>query len=439
MKHCLNIPSHARTALAVLDKAKHEAWIVGGFVRDSLRGVEAHDVDIATDACWESVKDAFQRNGFAVHETGTKHGTVTAVVHGHPVEITTYRQEGAYSDARHPDSVTFVKDVQLDLARRDFTMNAIAYHPDKGFVDPFGGREDIENKIIRCVGNPSTRFAEDALRIMRAARFCAQLGFGIHPDTLSAMHAHAHSLSRVACERLQEEMRKFLLGPHVQFALLVSLPVVHSVIPELEHCTETLQIPFRHQCQITQRIAASVAYAPQNEAARYAALFLSAASCGEGKGVPLSEALRHALRRLRVRRSTAEQAELLANLAQERTAPTKKDLHALAVQAHGSADAVRFALGVQEALARTQEAGAGPELQRIHACQDILERLVQQGEPFCVKDLKVTGSDLVAAGVPKGPCIGQALTALLWACVNSEVKNSADELLSHLRFLKLVR
>ena len=439
MEHRPNIPQHARTALAVLNAAQHDAWIVGGFVRDLLRGVEAHDVDIATDAPWESVKSAFLRQGFAVHETGTKHGTVTVMVHGHPVEITTYRCEGTYSDARHPDSVTFVKDVQTDLARRDFTMNAIAYHPDKGFTDPFQGKADIRDGIIRCVGDPARRFAEDALRIMRAARFCSQLGFRIHQDTLNAMNRHAGLLPRVACERLQEEMRRFLLGPHVRLALPQVLPVVRVVIPELERCAPP-QISGERQPQAIQRMAVSVAYAPQNEPARYAALFLAAAAFyGEGAQALEPGLVRCALKRLRVKKAVADQAALLAELAQTPLEPASQDVHAFAIRARGSKDAVRNALAVQEALALAAEYKGEADLERIRACQEAFRLLEQQGAPLSIKDLAVTGSDLARAGIPQGPRIGEALTELLWACAKGEVKNSSAELLSHLGFFKTVK
>ena len=180
-------PAYGLAVLEALEAAGHEAWFVGGWVRDALRGVAAHDVDVCTSARWQDSERALVAAGMTVHETGVDHGTVTAVVDGRPVEVTTYRVDGAYTDRRHPDSVTFVSDVREDLARRDFTVNAMAWHPVRGLVDPFGGREDLARGVIRAVGEPPVRFGEDALRVLRAVRFACRLGFAIEPATQGAL------------------------------------------------------------------------------------------------------------------------------------------------------------------------------------------------------------------------------------------------------------
>ena len=185
------LPASVCAVIDALEKRGFEAWVVGGFVRDALRGVTPHDADIATNAHWEQTREACLASGMAVHETGTKHGTVTVVYQNEPIEVTTFRTEGAYTDHRHPDSVLFVDTIEQDLARRDFTINAMAFHPVRGLVDPFDGQNDLANKIIRCVNDPSTRLQEDALRVLRAMRFASQLGFWIDPDTEAAIRRYA--------------------------------------------------------------------------------------------------------------------------------------------------------------------------------------------------------------------------------------------------------
>ena len=206
----IRIPEYVNQVLAVLESAGWEAYVVGGCVRDALLAREPEDWDVCTLAKPSSVKSAF--SAWRTIDTGLKHGTVTVLSEGHPVEITTYRIDGDYSDGRHPDSVSFTDDITADLSRRDFTMNAIAYHEERGLVDPFGGAADIAAGVIRCVGDSAQRFSEDALRIMRALRFASVLGFTIEPATLAAVRFMAASVRRVAAERINVEFSKLILG-----------------------------------------------------------------------------------------------------------------------------------------------------------------------------------------------------------------------------------
>ncbi len=208
-----DIPAGARQVLQALTAAGHEAYLVGGCVRDLLRGVEPHDWDICTSALPEETERYFA--GQRIIETGLKHGTVTVLVDGEPYEITTYRTEGPYSDSRRPDYVRFVPDLTEDLARRDFTMNAIATDLDGNLRDPFGGAMDIKAGLIRCVGEPDQRFQEDGLRVMRALRFAAVFGYEIEAQTARAVHENRAMLDRVAAERINVELRKLLVGESV--------------------------------------------------------------------------------------------------------------------------------------------------------------------------------------------------------------------------------
>ena len=192
----------ALLALSTLEDVGYEAWVVGGFVRDALRGVPCSDVDIASSAHWQEAQACFRDAGFKTRETGTKHGTLTVIIQGEAFEVTTFRTDGSYSDNRRPDSVSFVSNIQEDLKRRDFTINAMAFHPQRGLIDPFHGQEDLEAGIIRAVGNPDQRFREDGLRILRACRFASQLGFqGEAAETFLATVARYNEL----CEKGQDE------------------------------------------------------------------------------------------------------------------------------------------------------------------------------------------------------------------------------------------
>lgn len=225
----MQIPIHIERTLKKLNQNGYQAYIVGGCVRDFLLGKEPSDYDICTDAKPEAVMAVFEH----AIPTGIKHGTVT-VIDEEPIEITTFRTEGNYPDHRHPDTVTFVSDVKEDLARRDFTINAMAYHPDIGLVDPFGGQDDLNNRMIRCVGDPSKRFEEDALRMIRAHRFAAKLHFTIEENTQKAIDANAHWISRVAVERLYKELIEILRYDPYQIEKMTDL--WKPWIPQLEDC-----------------------------------------------------------------------------------------------------------------------------------------------------------------------------------------------------------
>lgn len=228
----IKIPNDVKTVMNVLTNNGYKAYVVGGCVRDSIMGRTPNDWDVTTDAAPEQIKALFA--DFKTVDTGIKHGTVLIVSGKTPVETTTFRLDGEYSDNRHPDKVTFTKNVCEDLARRDFTINAMAYNEADGIVDPFDGRSDIENKIIRCVGDADTRFNEDALRIMRAVRFASVLGFSIEEKTAESITKNENLLSGIACERITAELLKLLCGENVFNVLAEFRSVIGVFIPELK-------------------------------------------------------------------------------------------------------------------------------------------------------------------------------------------------------------
>lgn len=228
----LELSNGAKKALELLHKRGHEAYIVGGSVRDMLMGAEVNDFDITTSAAPDEMKLAF--SGHTVIETGIKHGTLTLLYEKEPIEVTTYRIDGDYKDSRHPESVEFTKNLDKDLSRRDFTMNALVYNEKEGIIDLFGGQEDIKNKVIRAIGDPEARFREDALRILRGVRFASVLGFEIEEKTKAAMVKCAHLLHKVSAERINVEMSKLLLGKNVKKVLLDHYEIIGEILPEIK-------------------------------------------------------------------------------------------------------------------------------------------------------------------------------------------------------------
>lgn len=227
----MKIPEYVEFTLNRLEENGYTAYLVGGCVRDYLMGIDPHDFDITTSALPWQIEECFF--DIKTLDIGKKHGTISLVFDGATVEVTTYRVDGEYKDMRHPESVTFTDKIENDLSRRDFTMNAIAYSPRHEFVDPYGGRADIERKIIACVGNPETRFSEDALRILRALRFSSRLGFDIDDDTKKAIVSERRLLLNIAYERINTEFLGILDGNHAAKVILEFIEVFRTIIPSL--------------------------------------------------------------------------------------------------------------------------------------------------------------------------------------------------------------
>lgn len=227
----MNIPDYVSDVINRLEDNGFSAYIVGGCVRDYLLGRETHDFDVATSALPEEMLEIFK--DYKTVDNGIKHGTVAVVSKNRLVEVTTFRSDGTYTDSRRPDTVSFVGNIEGDLARRDFTINAMAYRESEGIIDLYGGQEDLKNKVIRCVGNPHKRFSEDALRIMRGMRFASVLGFRIEEETLSAMLETKGLLEKIAKERITSELKGMLLGESVYDVLMSCREVIYELIPEL--------------------------------------------------------------------------------------------------------------------------------------------------------------------------------------------------------------
>ena len=454
-------PAYGLAVLEALEAAGHEAWFVGGWVRDALRGVAAHDVDVCTSARWQDSERALVAAGMTVHETGVDHGTVTAVVDGRPVEVTTYRVDGAYTDRRHPDSVTFVSDVREDLARRDFTVNAMAWHPVRGLVDPFGGREDLTRGVIRAVGEPPVRFGEDALRVLRAVRFACRLGFAIEPATQGALVSAAPELAEVASERVGSELRGILGSGRASWALSHETDVMVAAIPELRALVGLDQRSVWHSYDVlehTARVMAGVeclSGGVASERLRWAALLhdIGKPACftvdenGQGHfyghpdvGADMAERI---LRRLAIPSELARPVVALVRYhdrPMRANAPSELDVISRLDRASGLRTTGEVVALMHEMLdLRRADALAKAPCCRSYAVEldeheRVLRALARDHACWRVADLAVSGSDVMAAlGVSAGPAVGRALRDALAAVMAGDIANEREGLLAWLR------
>ncbi len=388
--------------LDALHGAGHAAYAVGGCVRDSLLGLDPHDWDLCTSARPEQVMALFGEEKCI--PTGLQHGTVTVKQGGRLYETTTFRTEGAYSDGRHPDAVCFVPDVREDLARRDFTINAMAYSAEEGLIDPFGGRGDLAAHLVRAVGEPERRFEEDALRILRLYRFAARFGFAIDPATGAAARALGPHLDCVSAERIQEELLKLLAAPRPGSYLEPAVLAV--ILPELEPEKQPEQ--FAELCRTIDRIEPTA----ENVPARLAALLC-----------PLGEAgARKALRKLKCSNALTDEVTAL-----ERETPGTPNT-TLTVQAKRLLG--RYELPTIQRLTALCSARHPEQAEAFAALRAEAERLTAENACCRVSQLAVNGRDLMAAGVRPGPGLRQVLNALLEAVITGQTPNEKDALLA---------
>lgn len=432
----MDLPSPVKQAIAALNDAGYEANIVGGCVRDALMNVPPHDYDITTSATPEQMQAVFC--GERVIETGIRHGTLTVLINSMPLEITTYRIESAYSDHRHPDDVVFTQELRADLSRRDFTMNAIAYHPSLGLTDPFDGASDIQNGIIRCVGNPALRFEEDALRMMRALRFRSVLGFAIEPQTAHAVHEYCPLLQYVSAERIADELNKLLCGKLAGKVITEYTDVLGQVLPELLPMRGFNQNNPYHIYDVLTHTAHVVQAIEPVPDLRLAALLHDTGkpSCytqdergGHFYGhAKVSAALAdRALRRLKYDTATREKVVALITA------------HDIPIQ--DTENAVRRALRRYTpalyydllSLHRADNAGQSPALSYRTAVLDrakqLAQEIVAQQQCFSLRDLAVNGNDLLLRGHRQGKELGALLERLLDAVIEGTVPNEKEALL----------
>jgi tRNA nucleotidyltransferase (CCA-adding enzyme) len=433
----ITLPSNAKMILDTMHKAGFEAYVVGGCVRDALLGREPGDWDITTNALPQDIKKLFKRT----IDTGIQHGTVTVMVGKEGYEVTTYRIDGKYEDSRHPSEVTFTKSLTEDMKRRDFTINAMAYSEEEGIIDRFGGMEDLENKLIRCVGDPMERFSEDALRIMRAVRFSAQLDYKIEEETQEAIKKLAPTLEKISAERIQTELVKLLVSPHPErIRDAYELGVTAVILPELDKCMVTPQYNPHHVFTVGEHIIQTLTYVPNDKVLRLTMLMhdlakpetMTVDEIGIGhfyghaqKGADMARGI---FKRLKFDRETMDLVCKLVLYHDDRFPPTEKNvrraMNRVGVKELELLFDVRYADTMAQSSLKRKE-----NLDGIEEARRVYKHILEEQQCVTIKELAVNGSDLIALGISPGKKLGEILNAMLEDVLEEPDHNNREYLL----------
>ena len=431
--------SRAKEICDIIEENGYLAYCVGGCVRDVLRGQRPHDFDITTSALPEQVTEIFESVGCKVICTGIAHGTVTVLYDDSHFEITTMRKECGYRDNRHPDSVVFVEDIVLDLSRRDFTMNAIAYSfSQKAIVDPFDGAGDIGKGVIRSVGDPARRFDEDALRILRALRFSSQLGYALDSETETAMRKKMNLISNLSSERIYSELVKLLCGDNAGRTVYDYYDVLSVIIPQLSDCYAFHQHSRYHCHDVLRHICEVIDNIPPKKHLRLAALFhdLGKPDCfsldDEGAGhfyghskvsADIAESV---LNRLKSDKLTADQVVFLVK---HHDTPLPKDELLIKKRISKIGEKCFFdLLLLAKADCLGQDRSVRCRLADYDEIADTARRVIDSADCLNIKNMKINGHDIILMGVGEGKQVGQILSALFDMVINNRVKNEHDSL-----------
>lgn len=437
----IEIPVKANKIITRLTEAGYEAYVVGGCVRDAILGRPAADWDITTNARPEQVKALFSRT----IDTGIRHGTVTVLQGKEGFEVTTYRIDGEYQDGRHPSEVIFTPSLLEDLKRRDFTINAMAYNEAEGLIDAFDGMKDLKNRRIRCVGEPKERFTEDALRILRAVRFSAQLNFEIEKNTRAAIAEFADSLTRISAERIQTELVKLLTSDHPEiFRTLYDTGITAVILPEFDACMKTPQNHPHHCCSVGEHLLLALQSIEADKVLRLAALLHDigkpAAHTRDADGIDHfhghgdagKELAGSILRRLKFDNDTVYRVKHLVQVHNYLQIP---------LTPKGVRRAV-FKIGKEHfpdylKLRRADILAQNPSMQKekleaLTKLEVLYQQILEEQNCLSLKDLAVSGTDLIEAGLKPGPQIGEVLKKLLEQVIENPEYNTKEYLLSHI-------
>ncbi len=431
----MELPHSVRRCIDALENAGFEAYAVGGCVRDHLLGLTPHDYDLCTSALPHETQRVFSAENLVL--AGVKHGTVGVVTEDGVVEITTYRTEGGYADSRHPDWVRFVPHIREDLARRDFTVNAMAYSPTRGYADPFSGQADLEKGILRAVGDPRLRFTEDALRILRGVRFAVRFRLNPDPATEDAMAELAPTLDKLARERVFDELCK-LLQLVTADDLLRFAPILAAAIPELGPMIGFDQRSPHHAFDVFTHTAYVCGNVPQELALRWAALLhdvgkpgcFTQDSTGRGHfyghaqaGAEIADEI---LRRLKAPTALRERVTFLIRHHMTPLTPDRKLLKRRLSQF--GEEAVFQILALQRGDFGSK--GVLGEAADFDETENLLREILAENACLQIKDLKIGGKDLMALGIPAGPIIGKCLNHLLEQVLDDQLPNEPQALLT---------
>lgn len=405
----MKLPEKVKQIIARLEKEGFEAYAVGGCVRDVMLGRAPGDWDITTSAQPLEVKALFRRTV----DTGLQHGTVTVLLGGEGFEVTTYRVDGEYEDFRHPKEVAFTKSLAEDLGRRDFTINAMAYSDSGGLVDMFDGVSDLKNGIIRCVGDAEKRFSEDALRMLRAVRFSAQLGFLIDEDTKLAIQKLAQSIANISAERIQAELVKILTSPNPDYMRMAyELGMTDIVLPEFDAAYEA----------DGERILRTLVNVENDKCLRIAALL-----CGMDDPVKI-------LRRLKFDNDTIKSVRVYAAFLGCGIEPSPREVRRFLSRAGKENFDGIMKLKYADCVARGGHM-CEEKLKRLRAVNEVYQKIVAEEQCVSLKELKITGSELIKIGVPEGRQVGEILSALLDDVIDEPSHNEYEYLLKKAKML----
>ncbi|NMA82580.1 MAG: CCA tRNA nucleotidyltransferase [Epulopiscium sp.] len=432
------LPLKVYTILATLQQNGYEGYVVGGCVRDSLLGKKPTDWDVTTSAQPEEIKKIFKKTV----DTGIAHGTVTVIIDQEAFEVTTYRIEGEYVDYRRPTEVAFTTNIIEDLKRRDFTMNAIAYHPAIGFVDPFQGREDIQKQIIRCVGNPEERFQEDALRMLRAVRFLAQLGFTIDPKTQEAIWKQSVLIKHISVERIREEMNKILLSPHPKAILtLEKVGLLQYILPEFQACIGIEQNHPYHRYTVAEHTLKTVEAIPATIPYRWTMLLHDIGKVLtktiDEKGVhhfyghveKSYKLAREILTRLKFDHKTAKIILRLIEAHDDPIQGTERGIRRVASRV--GEDLFLDLLAVKKADIKGKNPSIIEEsLADLDRIEELYKKIKEEEHCMSIKDLAINGQDLKQIGFKQGKEIGEILKKLLVYVIEEPKKNTKEDLIA---------
>ena len=432
----MQLPKYVLDCVNALEAAGFEAWAVGGCVRDACLGITPHDYDLCTNALPDTIQEVF--SGYDLVLAGKKHGTVSVITRGGLVEITTFRTEGGYRDNRHPDWVEFVSEITGDLARRDFTVNAMAWSPTRGFADPFGGRQDLKNRVLRAVGDPVRRFEEDSLRILRGVRFAVRYRLALDGATERAMGAQAHLMENLARERVFDELCKLLMQV-TSDDLLRYAQVLAQAIPELGACVGFQQHSPYHAYDVFTHISHVVENTPAKLSLRWAALLhdVGKPPCftrdenGRGHfrdhakvGSQMADDI---LRRLKAPTALREQVVFFISHHMIPIEPERR-LLLRRLSRYGSQQLLDL-LDLQEADMSSKGTGIITGKDQFPLLRDMIRELLAEETCLRIKDLAVTGSDLMALGFAPGPALGKCLEHLLNQVLDEKIPNEREPLL----------
>ncbi len=439
----VELPEKAKYIIDTITQAGYEAYIVGGCVRDVILGRTPEDWDITTSAKPEQVKALFRRT----IDTGIQHGTVTVMLDKEGFEITTYRIDGKYEDSRHPKEVTFTPNLAEDLKRRDFTINAMAYNEEAGLIDLFGGMEDIERKMIRCVGDARERFREDALRMMRAIRFSAQLGYTIEEQTKEAIRELAPNLKNISAERIQVELVKLLVSPHPDYLRIAyDTGVTKVIFPEFDKAMETPQNHPHHQYNVGEHTLRSLSCVEPDKHLRLAMLFHDIGKPGtltvDAEGITHfhnhaavgEELTKSVLRRLKFDNDTVDTVSKLVryhdygNGVNPDMRIVRRAMNKIGEDIFPMLFPVKYADLMAQSAYKRQE-----KTDMLEKWKALYEQIVAQNQCVSLKTMAVTGSDLIAAGMKPGRELGIMLNTLLDLVLENPQNNTKEFLLSEVK------